>query len=65
MGSKVRRHDNKPTTTTTTLENSKKLRYLNESKMINQELKEGNEFLANRLNLKVEEYSKYIAIESD
>jgi guanosine-3',5'-bis(diphosphate) 3'-pyrophosphohydrolase len=35
---------------------SKKLKYLEEAKIIYQELKDGNQYLADRLNLKIDEY---------
>jgi (p)ppGpp synthase/HD superfamily hydrolase len=38
----------------------KRLKYLEEAKVIHQELKDGNAYLANRLLLKIENYKKYI-----
>lgn len=40
--------------------NDKKIKYLVEAKLIYDALKEGNEYLANRLNSKIENYRKYL-----
>lgn len=40
--------------------NEKKINYIKEAKLIYSKLKEGNSYLANRLKLKIDEYSKYI-----
>jgi (p)ppGpp synthase/HD superfamily hydrolase len=41
-------------------DNQKKLSYLQEAKTIHDHLKDGNEYLANRLMQKIEDYKKYI-----
>ena len=41
-------------------DNEKRIQYQKEARMILNELKHGNDFLANRLKLKIEEYSNYI-----
>jgi len=41
-------------------DNEKIIQYQREARMILNELKHGNDFLANRLKLKIEEYSNYI-----
>lgn len=41
-------------------DNEKKLKYIEEAKLIHQELKEGNEYLANRLEKKIDDYQKYL-----
>jgi len=41
-------------------DNGKKIQYQREARMILNELKHGNDFLANRLKLKIEEYRNYI-----
>jgi (p)ppGpp synthase/HD superfamily hydrolase len=41
-------------------DNKKKLSYLQEAKTIHDHLKDGNEYLANRLMQKMEDYKKYI-----
>jgi len=38
---------------------SKKLKYLEEARIIYQELKDGNQYLADRLKLEIEKYRKY------
>lgn len=40
--------------------NDKKLKYLGEAKLIYDALKEGNQYLANRLKKKIEDYRKYL-----
>ena len=43
-----------------TRNNKKKTNYLNEARVILNELKKGNEYLAKRLEKKIEEYQTYI-----
>lgn len=41
-------------------DNQKKLSYLEEARVIHSHLKDGNEYLANRLMQKIEDYKKYL-----
>jgi hypothetical protein len=41
-------------------DNEKKIKYQKEARIILRELKNGNEFLAKRLEAKIEEYGNYI-----
>ena len=45
-------------------DNDRKNRYREEAKLIHSELKGGNEFLARRLERKIEEYGGYLESES-
>ena len=40
----------------------KRIQYQSEARMILNELKHGNDYLANRLKLKIKEYSNYISV---
>ena len=44
-------------------DNKKKIKYQQEAKIILSELKEGNDFLARRLETKIEEYGNYLNVD--
>ena len=45
-------------------DNTKKIKYQHEARTILNELKDGNEFLARRLEAKIEEYGNYLTVNS-